>query len=1439
MVIRTRTDFIPLDRTFHDLKAEAEGSDDVEMHRMFGGSATGWKELQSEHRVVLLAEAGAGKTEEIRQAALRLREGGQAAFFMRIEHVVDDFADAFEVGDALEFDAWIESTSEGWLFLDSVDEARLRDAKDFERAMRQVARRIEPALQRTHLFVASRATAWRPATDLTLCARLFPYFPKIAPVDPVGDYGDWLASAGPAPEPREVVERPPFRVVALDDLSPGQIRTFLQARGVDDARAFLDAVERADAGMFTARPQDLEELTGFWRQSGRIGSRLDIMRASIDRRLVERDQDRAEAQPLSPERAREGARLLAAASTLMRQPLICVPDGAQAGEGLRVESVLTGWEPAECLALLARPVFDEAIYGAVRFHHRSVREYLAAEWLAGLMHGQGSRRRVEQLFFKEQYGVPVIVPALRPLLPWLVLLDQRILDRTLAVAPEVIFEGGDPRQLPPETRRRVLRDVCREMGEPAHGRSFADYAAVQRFAGPDIADEMREQLRLHGANDDVVYFLMQMIWHGEIKALRAEVKNVAMTSGEKYARMAAFKALAATGSRCDMDDVRAAMLDEPGDVRRSWLAELLDTLPRDADGAKWLMKALRKVKPRKPHGVDRLTRPMRIYTNSVPIDVVATMAKEMAGLLVQSPLTERRGSRISERDHGLASPTAGAICRLINLEHTAALRPDLLSMLRRLSLTDTGHDAGVDRAYRDLPGAVRSWPQLNHQLFWLSVAEARAERSPDEGPLVDWWNISNYGAYWAFGADDFERIVEDVASRDLADDRHVALSLAFRLYSENGRPRRWRDRLKRVAASDDALSAKLALLLRPPPAGRSKWRRSDWEWNQKAEAGRARGWADEEAWRIRLRSDHGHLRETAGGRLTGDHQHLLERMRSARRGSGSRSEADWRFLATEFGDDVALAFRDGAVAAWRATTPPLVSEGASRVSTAFASVFGLAGLAIEAAETDRWAEGMSATDAGLATRYALEEINGFPPWLPALYAAHPDTVIAIVLEEIAYEVATDTGERESWYLLYDASWAGQWMWDRLAPGIMPMFAPEPKSDGNLRYMLTIVEGGPTSDAALAALASEKTMASEGDDRAAVWAATWTGVDPSVAIPAFAARLDGIADASARTGAAMRYLTTLLGTRRHVVSARQAFRTVEHLETLYLLAERHVRREDDVHRAGTGVYSPDLRDDAQDARSAIFSLLNEISGKAAYLALMNLSRLHPDGTSRPWMVMHARQRAAADADAGPWTATQMRQFADTLERTPSTHRELWELAGDRLLDLKHDLEEGDGSIAPVLMRARDEMELRNFIGNWCRDRAAGRYSISQEEELADAKRPDLRFQGTGFDAPVPVELKIADNWSGPQLFERFENQLCGDNLRDSRSGRGIYLLVYLGTKSSWDLPGGGRANGFNGLVQALQELRASLLSRSPHVEDVEVIGIDLTKRRGRSGLADGS
>ena len=163
------------------------------------------------------------------------------------------------------------------------------------------------------------------------------------------------------------------------------------------------------------------------------------------------------------------------------------------------------------------------------------------------------------------------------------------------------------------------------------------------------------------------------------------------------------------------------------------------------------------------------------------------------------------------------------------------------------------------------------------------------------------------------------------------------------------------------------------------------------------------------------------------------------------------------------------------------------------------------------------------------------------------------------------------------------------------------------------------------------------------------------------------------------------------------------------------------------------------------------------------------------------------------------------------------------------DLKLDLEGGDSSDAGLLAKSKVERDHRKYIGNWLRNKALGRYTVPQEEELADAKRPDLRIHGGGIDGPVPIELKIADKWTGPQLFERLGNQLCGDYLRDQRSTCGIYLLTHVGEQQRWAQPGTARRLDFAELIAALQAHADELTQHRPDIDRVNVVGIDLARR----------
>ena len=1296
---------------------------------------------------------------------------------------------AFEEGSYEGFAAWLEGFDDGSILLDSVDEARLREPSDFERAIKLLARSLGAAKQRAHMVITGRTTAWRPKTDLALCRQHLPY---VAPaIEESGDEG----AGKERPNLRERAatdgDEPMYKVVAFNDLSPSQIELFSKAKGVRNIKSFMEAVERADAWSFTSRPQDLEDLVAFWNEHGRIGSRVDLMENGIRRRLEERDQRRADARPVAADRVRAGARAVAAACTLAQSQTVRVPDGSANAKGLPIKDILSDWDDRDCATLLSRPIFDEAIYGTVRFHHRTVREYLTAEWFSQLLKQGTSRRRVEELFFREQYELEVVVPSLRPVLPWLALMDARIGERVRKLAPEVFFEGGEPAKLPLVTRRQILNQVCDQIAGGASGRSVMDYAAVQRFSGADLTEDVVALLKKHKGNSNLRWLLLRMVWQGQLKGALKEAKRVALEpNAERYARIAAFRAVGALGSVADKVEIRAAFFAEPAWLDRDWLAELLKETVPTAETVEWLFDCLSKVAKRKPYDVDVLSGEIAAFSERATPTLLPSIVARANALLESEPFVERRHCEVSADYAWILVPASVAVQRLVEMRSREALSSTSLGILHKLPLAQEFGRLDFKRTKLQLVTLVPAWPELNLALFWHVVSHQRARQRAERGKADGLAERGTVRTYVRFDPGAFDTVLACASRREHPDDKLVALTLAHRLYLDAGRPAAGRQALRSAVEDDPVLSERLKVLMRPGPPSEDvkKHRKLEADWKRRNDARHRKQAGEEARWRQAMRANAEALREPKLKRpqsISNWQYHVHERMREIGGKSSSRKERDWTVLEDEFGPEIARAFRDGVVAYWRRHKPKLRSEGAPADRLNFSEIFGLTGLDIEARETEGWPSNLTEAEAELAFRYAMHELNGFPDWMPRLFGAFPELVGRLSLAEIGYELGVEDKKKESFYLLYDISWSGDWLWDAVASDVYEAVRKrEPTSLGNLRYVLKVINGSSLPDSDIVRLSRRKAKSIKNSRHAAAWYATWVGVEPEAAVPALRSRLAEIVEKGARTTFAMLFVTHLGGGRRGgAPGVRQAYRTPAHLKELFLLMHEHIKREEDNERAGQGAYSPELRDEAQDARNHLFNLLNEIPGKETYLALEDISRAHPDVEARPWFVTHAKVKAELDADNPAWTPAQVREFELKLERTPANNRDLFDLAAMRIADLKDDLENGDSSIADTLRRVTEETEMRKVIGNWCRERSGDRYHVPQEEELADSKRPDLRFLGAGFDGPVPAELKLADKWSGPKLYERMEVQLCGDYLRDRRSSRGIFLLVYGGAKKA--------------------------------------------------------
>lgn len=1436
---------VPLGRCFSLVHQSETDSDEQELYSAWSGrKRTGWQELEEEFRCVILAEAGAGKSFEMEARAKYSEALGRAAFFIRIEDIEDGFETAFEVGSADTFERWLNSQEDAWFFLDSIDEARLDNPRAFEKAIKRFAARIKAAGQRARVFISSRPYAWRARSDRELLERYLPF--KKSKSEEAGNRDNLSEEIDTC---NSLDSDCALRVYLLDPLDENGIRIFAKHRGTQQVDRLIVDLQRTNLMSMAARPFDLEGILAKWEADQTLDGRLKLLQHSIDLRLNEIEPDRAQRQPLNREKARRGARLLAAAVILTGEPGIRVPDSILPIKGIDAETVLGDWEPAEVQALLERGIFNDALYGIVRFRHREVRELLAAEWFSHQLKNGHSRHAAESLFIREQYGHLVITPRLRPILPWLILFDDEIRQRVLKIVPEIAVEGGDAAHLPFAVRQTLLEDIVRRIAEDEGGRSARDNSAIARIAQMDLNDDALRLITEHRNNDDAIFFLGRLVWQGEMTACVPALLGIATDPARGiYARIAATRAVMTCGTRGQKNSLWGRLTTSPEALPRQLFAEIIEDTEYDMASVGFLLASIDKLEAYERYATTGLSQALHGFIDRLPINdaigelgPLAAIVRGLNDFLDREPYIERRACHVSKEFTWLLGSATHVVERLVSARSEIALSLAALSVMLKVPVARYWQGEDFDEYKSSLHELVPAWKELNDALFWRSIEEARDRlEAKNSERLIDDWPVQWIGYYWNFGAERFDDVLGFIATRDFLDDKFVALSLAHRLFVQAGKPDGWLSKLEQAVKEISALENRLDMLLNPPisPSAieRNEVAAQQKENRKKKEEEGARNRTE---WVEHLKAMPDAVRHQPGlkpNELSNNQYWLLRELESSGFLTSRSYGANWEALIPDFGEYVARAYRDAAIFYWRNFTPGLRSEGYDTSSIPYALIFAMAGLEIEASEVDNFPTDLTETELRHALRYLAWELNGFPSWLEKLHRAYPKIVLDVVLIELHWELAHTEAGHHIHYILHDLVYYAPWMHHCLVPSIIAwMEQHEIVNSNTLHYCLYILLSGDADDETVSELARSKIASYAVKEQRAVWYALWVDLDAEKAISAAEEWLSSLSEDDASREAQL-FITRLMGSRHSLNTGpgRGSFRNVKHLQALYVLMHRHVRAKDDIERAGKGVYSPELRDDAQDCRDALFNQLSKIPGKETYIALTELAREHPDANYRPWMQKLAYERAEEDADLEPWSPQQVREYDQYQVRTPVTHRQLFDLTVDRLIDLKNWVERGNDSPYKTWQRADGETEMRNLVAGWLNHQSLGCYTCAQENEFPNRQRPDIWIQNARVSSAVPIELKLLDKgWSGPELCERLRNQLAGDYLREETAGCGVMLLVWQGcsVQKQWHIEE--RLAPLAELQDALQSYWNTIADSFPRVIKIEVILIDLTVRDMKS------
>jgi hypothetical protein len=1436
-MIKTRS-ASSIKRTFRDLsdKEVADIESASALVRMGWSGGVGWDELVRSYRVLIVSEAGVGKTYECREQQKKLWAAGEPAFFLDLATLaVNSVREMLGNEEEQRFDAWLRSQSDvATFFLDSYDELRLTLGK-FEQALKRLNKALQGQLARARIVVTTRPVPM----DRELLITHLP-IPQPREAQPTAEaFADMVMGRERSPASKEVKPKA-WRNVGLMPLSREQIREFAIAEHVDDPDALLADIRKRDTEEFAGRPQDLIELCADWREHHRIRAHQEQVEANIATKLKP-NTERKERAELSQQRAYEGASRIALAAMLTRKLTLrhsAEADRVAASEAaLDVSKILSDWGADEQATLLERPLFGFASYGRVRFHHRSVVEFLAAKRLHALLAKGTPVSAIKRLLLTETaQGTEVVRPSMRPVAAWLALWCDSLFTTLVAIDPATLLDHGDPQSLRPAQRISALEAYIERYGSGGWRGLSVPRIHVYRFASSELAETVQRRWNEGIENHEVRDLLLQLIGAGKLRGCSDIAYAVLVDSQHSlHERAYAVEAL------LQLEDPRIETLATsiendrvtwPDPVARQITVELF---PRHLP-VQNLLAILQKVMDNPKHIGDWVYRlPHAIENEDIAIDYLDRL---------------RRGLTDLVREDASWKPD--------QFPHLRTTRPDLIKALLAacyrqcqqgvrseawvgsalLAIRLSHREHGEEKAIAALKGALAELPPIERErAFWKDDAFlSTLHVSKDAWNRV--FDLSQYSGIQLNDAQDAAWVRRRLSdSSEALENREMMLWAEMILLNRDVPDQRLLLEGLRLLVSDAPTLAAIIDNRLKPTSVSAELRRMEAE-NQKRKQHSDRRAAKAHASWVMFWREIAQKPEKvfAPDRADNTAWNLWDAV--ARSGVESRASG-WnrRFIEAQFGRDVADRLRQTMMAAWRKDKPTLRSERSEGEKDTFLVrwQFGLAGIAAEA-EDPNWAKRLSEQEAELACRYAPIELSGFPSWLESLAVEFPAVIDRVLGNELSVSLHDTISTNAYSMFLQNISHA--------SPIISALFIPRIRSwlqeiseikaepnaanaDQNVRQAVEIlVKNGNDDDRRLVESVARKRL--EKGLRAPfgrVWLSALLYLNPADGVNTVEAGLRE--SAASKTGEGVQWFATLFGRDSGGIAinlAAPAF-TPALLLKLVRLAYQHVRITDDVRHEGS--YSPDTRDHAEQGRSAVLSALLATTGTDGWEAKLAMAADPLFAHFKDRAIALAEERAAEEADATALSEAEFAVLDQTGEAPPATTEDMYALMRDRLDDLD-DLLLQDISPRELWASIGEEHLMRRELARFLRDAAKQSYIVDQEAVTADEKETDIRLRSTASGQQGTIELKLGDNRTANDLLKTLNNQLLTKYMAsdDCRAG---CLLVTIAKQREWQHPFTGQRIGFVELIVLLSDEAARLSRELGGMAKLMAKGLDLRPR----------
>ena len=960
------------------------------------GNALDWKALLKHRRVVLLAEAGSGKTTEFELQASRLKAEGKSCFIVTLHNIgrKDDFERALAPQDRIQFRNWRESGEPAWLFLDSFDEAKQAKFRMVD-VLQELASAIHGVEARLHIILSGRFSDWEFKADLENLIIQIPLPPPDAPVSERTPNGELIALLNhdtPTPPPKPEL---PLTVL-MADLDRDRVEKFATEKGVENAHQFLGTLEQRNLWRLARRPIDLDWLVNYWRTNGDLARWQTMLNTSIQERLKEPDIHRARTDQLDTERALLALERIGAALVFGRINSIRLPDTAidltDGIDALDLKAILQDWRPAELQFLYTRPIFEAAAPGYARLtndNEGDVRGFLAACWLRRLRSENNCPwSRIKSLLFADTYGESLVRPYMRSTVAWLSLWDSEVRKEVLNRDPQLLTDAGDPGSLPFATRVQALNDGIERLGADDH-KNMPDHDALMRFSQPDMVPTIVEQWERNEQNwqsASIRELLLLMILLGRLHDCADLALKAALTGyPDRYSLLYAGRAVAAVGDDSQKRKYVAYILENIASVRALTIWDALDNLfPSHFTVADFLACIPElAAKPRDGgSGPDYYgpKLPARVDSKS---DALAIL-QALLCLPNDFPDVSSAPSRREKDDYGRTIECFAT--RVLELSPPDNAPTETIDSVLRLGQFDRGRSLrrNLNKDDTGLLVELQRSSSRRRTALWHALSRLRQARPPGKC-IRGLRHLSILGYDAGLKEEDIPWLLDDIANKTDSPDVEFAVDAAMVLWVQSDNDPALLKRIQDATDTFDKGGRVVSAYLNPPELAEEE-QEFEREQTRAQEESAIETARHNQSWiefAERLRADPHQLANIPPPK-NDQVDHRLYRLwwLLSQLGQNQSRYAirDLSPLRPLFGDDVIKALRKCLIAYWRYWRPTAVWERTPEERNVVYNhdLIGIVGVSQEA-ESDRdWAAKLSGCEAERAAIYATLELSGLP-----------------------------------------------------------------------------------------------------------------------------------------------------------------------------------------------------------------------------------------------------------------------------------------------------------------------------------------------------------------------------------------------------------------------------------------------------------------------------